>query len=74
MYYPAAEKEYMNQMEDLRGDVGELKTLPREETKKHFKNRVRFIWTVLIIFTAAAAVIGGLYLHNQRKEAQKAEE
>ena len=74
MYYPAAEKEYMSRMEGLRGDVGELKELPREETKKHLKSRIRFVWTVLILIAAAAAVIGGLLLRERHREARKTEE
>ncbi len=74
MYYPAAEKEYMDQMEDLREDVGELKELPKEEAKQHLKKRAGFIRTVLILIAVIAAVIGGLYLRNERKEAKETEE
>ena len=74
MYYPAAEKEYMDQMEDLREDVGELKQLPREEAKKHLKKRARFIWIALFLLAAAAALIGWLYVRHERNEAQETEE
>ena len=74
MYYPAAEKEYMDQMEDLREGVGELNRLPMEETKNHLKSRARFIRTVLILLAVAVAVIGGIYYVHERKEEQKTEE
>ena len=74
MYYPAAEKEYMSQMEDLREDVGELKELPKEEAKQHLKKRAAFIRTVLILIAVIAAVAGGLYLRSERREARETEE
>ncbi len=73
MHYPAAEADYMDQMEDIREQVDNLQDLPRQETRKHLKSRGRLIRRFLILIGVIAAVAVFFYTRNARKNAEETE-
>lgn len=63
--YKGAEAEYLEQLEDVREDMENLKEVPAEEIKKEFGKQGRFLSKVFVITAIVLLVLIALYLLRQ---------
>ncbi len=72
--YKGAEKEYLNKLEDVREDMGELAYVPEEAVKAEIKKQGHLLRRIIIIVFAVIMVcVGGNYLYNIHLMGNKSE-
>lgn len=63
--YKGAEAQYLNQLENVRENMEDLKEVPLEETKKEFHKQGRFLIKVIVLTAIVLVVLAALYLLMQ---------
>ena len=59
--YPGAEDKFMKDMEEIRDNLSDLASVPKQEYKKEMSKQKKIVIFTIIIISAIASVIGIIY-------------